>query len=106
MKQYLNFSGRSGVIEYEIYDTGMFVTFQNATRKRYSRVPRQVTYEYTYYRDGMSNVEQMKQLAIAGQGLNGFINSNGIKGQKKETPPILTFSYTIILVYFFVYLQL
>lgn len=34
------------------------------------------TYLYTYESAGESNVEQMKELAKNGEGLNGFIKSN------------------------------
>ena len=63
MMIYKNLSRRSNVIGYEIHTDSIIVVFAD-----YSK------YEYKYGYAGISNVETMKNLALAGCGLNSYIN--------------------------------
>lgn len=63
MESYKNLGGDSNVAAYEIGSDSIKVQFRDDT-----------LYTYTYQSAGQSNIEQMKSLAIAGQGLNSFIN--------------------------------
>ena len=63
MQPYNNLSGNSGIIAYAIGDDYIDVQFHSG-----------VTYRYSYVSTGMERVEQMKQLAVQGQGLNSFIS--------------------------------
>jgi len=63
MERYRNLGGDSGVAGYEIRPDAIIVQFSTGAR-----------YTYTYGSAGQGNVEQMKQLATAGHGLNAFIN--------------------------------
>lgn len=65
MERYKNLGGDSGVSAYEIGDDNIKVEFND-----------NALYLYTYSSAGRQNIEQMKNLAKQGQGLNGFINSN------------------------------
>lgn len=65
MQRYKNLGNDSGVTGFEIHQERIIVEFETGA-----------IYEYTYGSAGSSNIEHMKQLAMAGQGLNGFINSN------------------------------
>lgn len=63
MDRYKNRGGNSGVASYEISQTEIKVQFRDGA-----------IYLYNYQSTGSINVEHMKQLAIAGQGLNSFIS--------------------------------
>ena len=63
MQSYRNLGGDSGVSGYETSEDSITVRFSDGS-----------VYLYTYHSAGMSNIEYMKQLASAGQGLNSFIN--------------------------------
>ena len=63
MKRYRNRGGDSGVVAYEIGPTSITVKFSDGS-----------IYLYTYQSAGSANIERMKRLAIAGEGLNSFIN--------------------------------
>ena len=63
MERYLNLGGRSNVLEYEIGPDYISVIFKGTAR----------IYTYSYKGAGAANVEEMKRLARAGQGLNAFI---------------------------------
>lgn len=65
MNKYKNLGGDSGVSAYEIGPDSIIVQFNNGS-----------IYSYTYQSAGRENIEQMKSLAIAGQGLNSFIMRN------------------------------
>ena len=65
MQQYKNLGGDSGVLAYEISDDYIKVEFGDNS-----------LYLYTYNSAGNQNIEEMKRLAIIGQGLNSFINKN------------------------------
>ena len=63
MQNYNNSVGGSNVIGYEIGNDFIIVQFKDYK-----------TYKYSYSRAGSSHVDQMKQLAIQGYGLNTYIN--------------------------------
>lgn len=67
MEDYKNLSGKSGVARYEIGVDYIVVEFKEGREK---------FYKYTYQKTGVTNVEEMKQLARRGSGLNTFINLN------------------------------
>ena len=62
MQRYANLGGGSNVVGYEIGADWIKVQFGDGS-----------IYLYTYQSAGASNIEHMKQLAGAGQGLNSFI---------------------------------
>ena len=62
MESYKNLGGDSNVAGYEIGDRYILVMFRTGA-----------VYEYTYESAGVANIEQMKMLAVHGQGLNSFI---------------------------------
>ena len=64
MIRYKNFSGKSNVYAYEYGIDYIKVQFSNANSS---------VYVYTYQSAGRDNVEQMKILAVRGNGLNSFI---------------------------------
>ncbi|HEY4162304.1 MAG TPA: hypothetical protein VGM59_04520 [Dongiaceae bacterium] len=63
MKPYRNLSGDSGVTHYEIGSDFIAVRFRKGDK-----------YLYNYRRPGRYEVEEMKRLAVAGQGLSTFIS--------------------------------
>jgi hypothetical protein len=63
MDHYKNLGGNSNVTAYEIGNESIAVQFGDGS-----------VYSYTYLSAGRDNIEHMKELAIAGQGLNSFIN--------------------------------
>jgi hypothetical protein len=65
MERYRNVDGDSGVAYYESGPEFIRVQFSDNS-----------VYLYTYISAGSSNIEQMKRLAVAGEGLNAFINKN------------------------------
>ena len=66
MRPYLNLSGDSGV---RAYDPGPdFIDVQFLDREK--------PYRYRSERVGRENVEQMKELAVAGRGLSTFISQH------------------------------
>lgn len=62
MERYKNVGGDSGVTGYEIDSDYIRVQFSDGS-----------VYLYTYASAGSQNIEQMKKLAVAGDGLNSFI---------------------------------
>lgn len=64
MEKYKNRGGDSGIVAYEIKGDSITVQFSDGS-----------VYLYTYTSAGRSNIERMKNLAIAGEGLNSFINT-------------------------------
>ncbi len=64
MEQYRNIAGNSGVTAYEIGPDYIIIEFSDGS-----------VYRYTYASTGQENVEHMKGLAQAGQGLNTFIST-------------------------------
>lgn len=65
MFYYKNLSGNSGVRRYVSDATSITVEFSTGS-----------VYKYTYISAGKHNIEQMKQLAEKGFGLNSFIMRN------------------------------
>ena len=65
MKQYKNLGGDSGVSAFEIGDDSIKVQFRDSS-----------VYLYTNRSAGAQNIEQMKALALRGEGLNSFINKH------------------------------
>lgn len=65
MVRYNNRIGKSGVYAYEIGQNNIIVQFATGAM-----------YEYNYSRTGSYHIENMKKLAIAGSGLNSYINTN------------------------------
>jgi hypothetical protein len=63
MERYANRGGDSNVVAYEIDQSSIKVQFGDGS-----------IYLYTAQSVGVGNLEHMKQLARAGQGLNSFIN--------------------------------
>jgi hypothetical protein len=63
MENYKNLSGDSEVAGYEVGIDSLTVHFHNGS-----------VYLYSYEKPGRSDVEHMKKLAAAGQGLNSYIN--------------------------------
>ena len=63
MARYKNLGGNSGVIEYEIDDDSIVVTFRDGSM-----------YLYNSSRPGRAAVDKMKQLAQRGRGLNSYIS--------------------------------
>ncbi len=64
MEAYKNLSGGSGVVAYESGPDFIRVQFSSGS-----------VYLYAYASAGSQNIEQMKELARSGQGLNSFINT-------------------------------
>jgi hypothetical protein len=69
MNQYQNSGGNSGVSAYEIGTDSITVQFKDGA-----------AYLYNNASAGSANIEKMKQLAIAGVGLNSFISTVVKKG--------------------------
>lgn len=65
MERYKNIDGDSGVVAYEVGADFIRVEFNNNS-----------VYLYTNASAGLQNIEQMKRLAAAGEGLNAFIIKN------------------------------
>ena len=64
MERYGNLGGNSGVVAYENGPDFIRVQFSTGS-----------IYLYTYASAGAQNIEQMKELASGGEGLNSFINT-------------------------------
>jgi hypothetical protein len=64
MERYKNLGGQSGVDSYEIASDSITVKFKDGA-----------VYLYTNASAGVQNIERMKSLAVAGSGLNSFINT-------------------------------
>lgn len=73
MERYRNIDGDSGVTGYEIGSDYIRVEFSDGS-----------VYLYTYSSAGSHNIEQMKKLAVAGNGLNSFINRNVRKSYERK----------------------
>lgn len=63
MISYMDISGRSGIEGYDLFEDGIRVYFKDGRQ-----------YDYTELSAGKYEVDQMKELAQQGTGLNGFIN--------------------------------
>lgn len=66
MQIYKDIDHDSGVRGYEIASTSITVWFDGAPK----------SYTYSYQSAGQANIEQMKKLAVSGEGLNAFINDH------------------------------
>lgn len=66
MQKYADTDRDSGVDSFEIYDTSITVWFKGTSK----------SYTYSYSKAGQFHVDQMKQLALAGDGLNEYINDH------------------------------
>lgn len=64
MQAYSDVNGDSGVVGYEVGIDFITVWFKRSER----------SYTYSYSSAGQDNVEKMKVLAAAGDGLNSYIN--------------------------------
>ena len=73
MERYRDIDGDSGIAEYEPGTDYIRVKFKDGS-----------VYLYTYASAGSSNIEEMKRLAAAGDGLNAFINRNVRKRYAKK----------------------
>lgn len=73
MERYRNRGGDSGIVAYEIGSDFITVKFSDRS-----------VYLYTYRSAGSANIEHMKRLAIAGEGLNSFINRRVRKRYAKK----------------------
>lgn len=65
MTTYSNRGQDSGISAYEINNDCIIVQFSTGSE-----------YLYTYASAGVANIEKMKELAVRGEGLNSFINTN------------------------------
>lgn len=63
MKRYRDLSGQSGVVAYDMSDDAITVKFRDGD-----------VYRYDYAATGQREVEEMKRLAVAGQGLATYIS--------------------------------
>lgn len=66
MEPYLDLSGRSGVVAFQIGESYIKIQFRNNRR----------VYVYSSRRINSDKIEHMKRLAVSGAGLNTFINQN------------------------------
>jgi hypothetical protein len=66
MQRYRDIDHDSGVRSFEIKDTSITVLFHGTSR----------FYMYSYTSAGQYHVENMKRLALSGDGLNAYINEN------------------------------
>lgn len=73
MRPYRNTGGDSGVLAYDYGNDWILVQFRDGT-----------VYEYTSSSAGQSNIDVMKRLADAGNGLNSFINTRVKKGYSRK----------------------
>ena len=73
MERYRNLDGDSGVAGYEIGADFIRVQFSDGS-----------VYLFTYASAGAHNIERMKVLAAAGDGLNAFINTNVKKSYARK----------------------
>lgn len=75
MAHYKNLGGNSGIVAYEIDSDSITVQFGSGQVRNYL---------YTYASAGRENVEKMKSLARAGQGLHSFIMRNVKTGYERK----------------------
>lgn len=74
MERYMNRGGDSGVSAYEVGDSFIKVKFKTSSP----------IYVYTHIKSGQHHVEAMKQLAVAGHGLQAYINRHKTMRFDKE----------------------
>lgn len=63
MERYKNLDGNSDIVGYEITESTVTVQFSDGAM-----------YLYTAQSTGAGNLNEMRRLAVAGRGLNSFIN--------------------------------
>ena len=66
MKRYLNLSGDSGVVAYELRQDAIKVKFRGSDR----------VYVYSHASAGATHVARMKRLAEKGKGLSAYISQH------------------------------
>lgn len=66
MQRYADTDRDSGVQSFKINDSSITVQFKGTSK----------LYAYSYRRAGQHHVENMKRLALAGDGLNEYINDH------------------------------
>jgi hypothetical protein len=66
MQKYSDIDRDSGVREFEIHDTSITIIFSGSRK----------AYIYSYQSAGQHHIDKMKLLALAGEGLNAYINKN------------------------------
>jgi len=66
MQRYADIDHDSGVKGFDIEETSITIYFKNTSRP----------YIYSYRGAGMQHVQTMKKLALAGDGLNEYINDH------------------------------
>ncbi len=66
MQKYRDTDNDSGVDSFEINDSSITIRFTGTPK----------LYTYSYSVAGKHHVENMKQLALSGDGLNAYINNN------------------------------
>lgn len=66
MEPYQNLSRNSNIVSYQIFEDSIHVVFKSGCYRNYL---------YTYVKPGRYVVEQMKNLAVQGIGLNSYISS-------------------------------
>ncbi|MBI2473934.1 hypothetical protein HYV70_05285 [Candidatus Uhrbacteria bacterium] len=70
MERYRNLNGNSDVEAYEIQSDAIIVKFSEANKDGYRY------YKYGNFKPGSYHLQQLKQLALLGRGLGGYISSN------------------------------
>lgn len=75
MPKYLNLGRDSGIVSYEMGDDWIEVSFSQGRFR---------TYTYTYSSAGSAHVENMKQLAGQGHGLNEYIKRRNPQYSSKK----------------------
>lgn len=73
MERYRDIDDDSGVAEFENGPDYIRVKFSDGS-----------VYLYTYASAGSNNIEEMKRLALAGEGLNAFLDKNVKKRYAKK----------------------
>jgi hypothetical protein len=73
MERYRDINGDAGILAYETGPDFIRVQFKDNS-----------VYLYTYASAGSHNIERMKSLAAAGDGLNAFINTNVNKAYARK----------------------
>ena len=76
MQRYKNLSGQSGVEAFDIADDSIIVWFKAGHTR---------TYLYTYASAGRQAIERMKELALAGNGLNSYIGLHVKDGYARKS---------------------
>jgi hypothetical protein len=62
---YRNLSGDAGIVDYELLEDSLILTFKGGER-----------YLYTEKSVGQANLDAMRHLAVSGRGLTTFVNQH------------------------------